>query len=126
MSRPRKPTAVLKLEGAFDKNPKRGKEREHEPEVTEPLGDPPEVLDEAVCARWMEIARMCPWATYADRIVVEELAKLWAMSRRADYTPAHGKRLDWCLSRLGLTPSDRSKVKAPPKQAEKNPYAEFA
>ena len=126
MSRPRKPTALLKLEGAFKNHPKREKEREHEPQVVEPLGDPPDSLDEAEQARWNEIAAMAPWATYADRIIVEELARLWMMSRRRTATPAHGKRLDWCLSRLGLTPSDRSKVKAPPKREEQNPYAELA
>ena len=76
MARPRKPTKYLKLVGAFKKNPKRLKEREGEPEVTAPLGDPPDRLDEAEKARWHELAADMPWLGGADRVAVEPVLGL--------------------------------------------------
>jgi hypothetical protein len=56
---------------------------------------------------------MAPWVTFADRLAVEELARIWTMRRRGTAGPADGKRLDWLMSRLGMTASDRSKVRMP-------------
>lgn len=41
MARPRKPTNLLAINGAYSKNPARAKEREGEPEPSGGLGEPP-------------------------------------------------------------------------------------
>jgi len=113
MSRPRTPTKVLKLRGAFSKHPERARERENEPANLGPLGSAPRALDDSARERWRQIAKMAPWLEYADRLAVEELAKLWAKSRRNELAGGDGKRIDWLMSRLGMTASDRSKVRMP-------------
>lgn len=119
MSRPRTPTKVLKMRGAFERNPKRGKEREHEPQVDGPLGDPPETFDEAQRARWVEIASWCPWLTVADRPAVELVCRLWVTMRAGQFKAADYVGLMNCLGRLGMTPVDRSKVRMPSAKDDK-------
>jgi hypothetical protein len=126
VSRPRKPTQVLKLSGAFKRNPKREKEREGEPEVVEPLGEPPEQLNEAQSARWHEMAGWCSWLTVADRPMVEVVAKLWQAVRDGTASSPDLKTLVACLSHLGMTPVDRSKVKVPGKKPKPNKFGELA
>jgi hypothetical protein len=66
---------------------------------------------------WLEIERLAPWLTQSDRIAVEVAAYLLARFRADPSTmqPAYCTRLETMLGRLGLTPSDRSKVSAPTK-----------
>lgn len=113
MSRPRKPTKVLELNGAFERNPQRKKDREHEPPPAGPLGDPPKHLDEALAARWREIQGWAPWLMETDQPLVESTCRLWmtirnGVAKTADYTSLLGY-----LSKLGMTPVDRSKVQMP-------------
>lgn len=122
MARPRTPTTVLKLRGAFKEHPKREKDRAGEPEVLEPLGLPPENLNEAQAARWREIAGWCAWLTVADRPMVELVARLWQAVRDGDAGAPELKTLVTCLSHLGMTPADRSKVKVPTKPKAKNQF----
>ena len=126
MSRPRTPTTVLKLRGAFKNHPEREKERENEPEVTEPLGAAPDKLDESQTARWNEIATWCPWLTVADRVLVELVCRLWTASRNNTASPADYKTLLSALAHLGMTPVDRSKVKVSAKKTPKNKFRELA
>lgn len=119
MSRPRTPTKVLRMRGAFDRNPKRGKEREHEPQVDDPLGEPPDGFDEAQAARWRELAVRCPWLTVADRTAVEVVCRLWMTMRAGQFKAADYVGLMNCLGRLGMTPVDRSKVRMPGAKNEK-------
>lgn len=123
--RPRKPTRVLELQGAFRKDPQRKRAREGEPQVTEPLGDPPDCLDEAVRARWREIAAWCPWLMAPDRVLVEVTAVLWAEFRRGAANASQTMQLSRNLTHLGMSPSDRSKVKVPPAPRTKNPFEEL-
>jgi hypothetical protein len=126
MGRPRKPTKVLELNGAFKKDPARRKLREFEPQIEEPLGEPPDTMDESERARWADLKQMAPWLVFSDRLSAEELCRLWAMRRRGEATPADGKRLDWHMSRMGLTASDRSRVKMPGTQRPANKFGELA
>jgi hypothetical protein len=127
MARPRKPTKYLKLVGAFKKNPKRLREREGEPEVTAPLGDPPDRLDEAEKARWRELAADMPWLGGADRVAVEMAAKQFAAivregGKAADYAVLRGY-----LSDLGGMAGSRSKLKVPGEKAKVvNPFAKLS
>jgi hypothetical protein len=113
MARPRKPTRVLELSGAFRHDPQRRAAREGEPVLTEPLGEAPGVLDEAETARWEEIRRWAPWLTVADRVIVEETCRLWMAARNNELRTGDRHQLAANLGRLGMTPSDRSRVKAP-------------
>lgn len=53
--RPRKPTNILHLSGAFKKNPKRGKARAGEPKLAKGIGEPPSWLDTAGVEEWWRI-----------------------------------------------------------------------
>lgn len=113
MGRPRKPTRVLELTGAFRHDPQRRRERENEPEPTPGLGKPPACLSESQKARWREIAKYCPWLTVADRPMVEMTARLWQLMRDGAASVGEIKQLAANLAHLGMTPADRSKIKVP-------------
>jgi hypothetical protein len=55
MARPRTPTALLELRGAFKNHPSRLKARKYEPIVTSALPDPPHTLPKPVKAAWLEM-----------------------------------------------------------------------
>ncbi len=78
----RKPTELLALSGAFEKNPQR--RRPVEPKSPHPIGEPPACLapDEAAC--WRDFVSEAPAGvlTSADRLALEALARLVARSRR--------------------------------------------
>ena len=111
--RPRTPTQVLKIRGSFEKHPERAKEREGEPTQWEPLGEPPQHLDEAHQARWREIAGWAPWLGDTDRPLVESTCHLWMAIRNGTAKSADYALLTANLSKLGMTPVDRSKVRMP-------------
>ncbi len=117
MGRPRKPTELHLLNGSFDKNPNRAVERANEPHDERPLGDPPEFVRPDQRVAWMEIERLAPWLAYCDRLAVEIAAVLMARFRidPGSMAPALYTRLETMLGRLGMTPSDRSKVTVPGK-----------
>ena len=115
MARPRKPTELHALNGTLDHNPARFADRANEPKDDRPLGPPPDRMKPDERAAWMEIDRLAPWLSGADRLAVEVAAALMASFRLAgvQYTPpALLARLESMLGKLGLTPSDRSKVSA--------------
>lgn len=125
MARPRTPTEVLELRGSFDKHPERRKERAGEPMVSAPLGPPPAHLRPSQRAAWLELERIAWWLTEADRPIVELTAILLGGLR--DLGPslpdAKIRRLESCLSSLGLTPVARSKVSVPGQQQRRNKFA---
>ena len=129
MARPRKPTNVLELKGAFKKDPQRAADRENEPEPQGEIGDPPKHLsaDERKC--WVEIVSMCHAGTLcaADRLVVEHGARiLWALRSSEEYVDTKlMARLEAVLGKLGLTPADRSKVQVLKPKENANPFAKF-
>lgn len=112
MARPRTPTNVLELRGAFKRHPER--KRDEEPKPSQAIGECPDRLDAGERAAWDEIvATCCPGVlTNADRLAVELaarlLAELWDTGR--EFSVARMTRLHSILGSLGMTPSDRSKV----------------
>lgn len=116
MARPRTPTNVLALRGAFDKNPDRGRARANEPAPTKPLGLPPKHLTDEQKAVWRELAKRLPEgvAFDSDRHAFEMLAVLFAEFRASQLRmpPPQMRQIENLLGRFGLTPADRSKVKA--------------
>jgi phage terminase small subunit len=133
MARPRKPTATLAIEGAFKKNKSRTR---RDPRTTGPLGPPPNDMRTEEKDRWREIVRIAPEGVLrnADRGIVEMCAKLWSILKKDGFGGRYGLNtgqaslLKDCFSKLGMTPSDRSKVAPTGEEEEKpeSPYAEFA
>jgi hypothetical protein len=111
MGRPRKPTAVLELTGAFRKNPQR---RRTEPPATGPLGDPPEHFTAEQASVWHELAAVCPPGvlTRSDRLIVEIAVVLMLRVRQQGPRMRRGELnvLISVLSRMGMSPADRLRV----------------
>ena len=110
MSRPRKPTKLHELSGAFAKNPQRRAARVGEPLITGELGGVPADLPEDVAACWREIvAQAVPGVlTRADRVIVECAARLLAHMRVGRVGGI--TQLKACMQQLGMTPAARSLV----------------
>ena len=123
MARPRLPTKVLELRGAFKKNPQRRREREGEPEPEAGLGKPPKELDAPERARWKELGEIAPWLTVADRAIAEMTVKLWVLERKNALDVGKMKLLASNYAQLGLTPTGRSRVKVPAAKPKSNPFS---
>lgn len=125
MSRPRKPTATLELNGAFAKNPNR---RRKDPATSGPVGDPPPSMDKKFHATWHELVWQAPVDVLRsrDRAVLEIAVRVLYAIRNSDKLEAAlVSQLTKCLSSMGMTPSDASKVHAPHERKE-NPFAKYA
>lgn len=125
MARPRKPTAALELSGAFRRNPNR---RRKDPETRGPIGDPPPSMDPKFHATWYELIDQAPVNVLrsADRAILEIAVRtLYAIRNSVKLEAALVSQLTKCLSSMGMTPSDRSKVHAP-KDKDPNPFAKYA
>jgi len=122
----RKPTKLLDLSGALKRNPKRYKNREHEPKPTEPIGDAPEYLDEFQVGIWEEIKSHCVDGvlTIMNRFALELVVRGLDEVRRGKQianketgevvrVPCAHITLDRVykqLGKFGMSPGDRSAV----------------
>lgn len=117
------PTQIKRMRGTLQPcytNP-------NEPQPTEPLGDPPPYFERDEKAVWRELVRIVVAGvlTVQDRFVAETLCLLMAkMRRRETLAGAERAQLSTCLSRMGMTPSDRAKVIAVPK-ADQDDISQF-
>jgi phage terminase small subunit len=125
MARPRKPTELLELAGAFRKDPQRA--RPVGPKSQRPLGAPPKYFSDGETECWSEIIESAAAGvlTSADRFTVELLARLLARFRADWLTGAEMSQMTWCCSHLGMTPADRSKVMGTEAEKEESPFDEF-
>lgn len=125
MPRPRKPTALLELSGAFKANPQR--RRPNEPQESRPLGDPPGRLPSDAVPFWHELVGMCAHGVlkYGDRWAVEIAATLMWRFSMGNEEPGDKNVLRSYLASLGLTPADRSKLSVQPEK-QKNEFADLA
>jgi phage terminase small subunit len=149
MTRPRTPTNVLELSGAFDKNPQR---RRRDPKAAGPLGSAPVHLDEQERQLWNEFRRKAPEKvlTAADRFVLEILCRLMARQRypgtvcpcdpktpcpickgtcyvgRVPLSNGELNALMQGIAKLGFTPVDRAKISVGSgKEQDDNPFTKF-
>lgn len=125
--RPRKPTAVLELAGAFIKHKDRKADRADEPKPLGKIGKAPKSLDEDSTKVWDDMAREGHWLTSADRFLLEIAAKYMAyFSRGGGDTKVIGQLIT-VLNKLGFGPAERSKIKAPgaKDKDDEDPFAEF-
>lgn len=128
MARPRKPTNVLELRGAFKQNPDRATARANEPAPEGEIGEPPARLSDFERECWVELVSSAHAGVLcaADRLFVEYGARVLAQLRnQVDIDPKLGIRFETVCARLGMTPSDRSKVQLLKPKENANPYEEF-
>jgi hypothetical protein len=77
-------------------------------------------------ALWNELTSNGPWLTGADRLLLEIACRLFADFRESRLDGGGISKLITALSKLGFSPTDRSKVNAPgAKEPEEDPYSEF-
>ena len=140
MGRPRTPTKIHELSGAFLKDPQRRADRAGEPVDARPLGDPPDYFDEKMVAAWLDVVEMAPAGVLAaaDRGLVESAARMLEEIRQLETDvvtkdgqvvtirkPVAASELNAflrCLTEMGLTPAARSKVKLPGTAAAKSGF----
>jgi len=126
MARPRKPTAALELKGAYKKDPQRKDDRKNEPKPAGEIGMAPPGLTKAEVFLWDELAGYGFWLTNADRLMLEIAVKLMVLFRGAALDGGGISKLITALSKLGFSPTDRSKVQAPgAKEPVEDPFADF-
>lgn len=124
MARPRKPTHLLRLSGQLNRRPARYADRRNEPAITDPVGPAPDTLSAAEATLWGELSGYGVWLTAADRLMLEIAVRLFVQFRGGETRNA--SKLITALSKLGFSPTDRSKVGAPGGREEPDdPFAEF-
>lgn len=120
MARPKTPTNILEMKGAFKKNPNR--RRVEEPKQEKPLGNPPTRLAKSIQKIWREIAKQCAPGvlTYADRQAME-LVSIAILRVRKNYglfdddgnhilSMSDIKTALTMLGQFGLTPATRASL----------------
>ncbi len=111
MARPRTPTAVLELRGAFKRNPNR--RRSFEPRILTALPGPPPSLPKPVKSAWLEMQFRGFWLTSADRFLVEIAATLMAAYRSDQLKSGDVSQLIGLLGKIGFSPKERGALNLP-------------
>ena len=109
MARPRTPTRILALRGAFRKDPQREHARDGEPMPKAGIGKPPKTLSPGALEAWRQLVDNAPAGSLgdADRAYLEVAAELLALKRLvgvAAMSSAKLSRLEVMLGKLGLRP----------------------
>ena len=110
LARPRLPTAVLELRGAFKNHPSRLRDRKFEPLVTTPLPDPPRRLPKDVKAAWREMKDRGFWLSSPDQFLTGIGAFYMARHRGGECSSAETALLITVLNMIGFSPSERRKL----------------
>jgi phage terminase small subunit len=113
LARPRTPTAVLELRGAFKNHPSRLRDRKLEPLVTTPLPEPPKYLTKGARAAWREMESWGFWLTSADQFLVAIAATYMAAYRGDKLKSADISLLIGLLNKIGFSPAERRKLNLP-------------
>jgi hypothetical protein len=108
MPRPRTPTTKARTEGRHLKNPQRY--RRNTP-TADDLGDPPRWLTDPQAAAWREFTGELPWLNRSHRAIVEIACVVRARLQGGEEVGTKAMSLlRLCLSSMGATPVDASKV----------------
>jgi phage terminase small subunit len=128
MPTPRKPAALLEMSGQLKHNPARYEHRQHEPKPTNALGNAPKHLTKEQKSCWKELSKLAPAQVLkdCDRWLVELACVLMAKLRAGTISIGESAQLLGCLSRMGLTPADRSRVAVAPQANDQDTFAELA
>jgi hypothetical protein len=128
MARPRKPTAYLRLAGSFDAHPER--RRPDEPQCDNPP-QPHDTLSENGRRAWDFLCETAVEGvlTRMDSsylaLVAEALSEIWYSDEPPTIETLY--KTGNMLGRLGMTPSDRSRIVVPRKRKDRgnHPYGEL-
>jgi hypothetical protein len=122
MPRPRLPAAKAAVTGAALKDPQRHRDRT-EPSSS-PIGKPSLHLDEFAKQAFEAFKREIPWLMESDRALIEVASSL--RGRMIEDAAGVGvsalQALSAVLSKLGATPTDRSKISVPADEEEKDDF----
>ena len=129
MARPRTPSNVLELRGAFNTHPER--RREDAPGAGPWNSDPPDHLTGPEIAAWGEVVEALPRValTATERLGVAQMARLWATLKSTHPASPDFKKLDdsfrqWC-SQMGMTLQARTKLGSNGDQDAGNKFSKF-
>ena len=123
MGRPKLPSKKKIIQGTF----RPCRENPDEPVPENPLGDAPDCLNAKQKKTWIELSGIALPGVLgdSDRIIVEITARLLTELRSTEgLSVGKMSHLINCLARLGLTPSDRSKIFGGGKK-KKDPWGKF-
>src|SRR5215217_6407763 len=126
MARPRTPTAILELKGAFKKDPQRKAAREGEPVVENPVGSPPKHVSKPAALIWRRVVKEAYWLRSTHRDVLEAFCVYKAAFETDPLSmkSAQVAQMMKAMTELGLTAASQTKVKVPEKAKEEdNPFA---
>lgn len=120
MGRPRTPSNILDITGAYRKNPQR--RHTGEPAPPNGIGSAPDSLPTDSKACWDELAsNACPGTLgNSDRLWLERAACLLAKSRNKpdEFTSSNETALQAYLCKLGMNPADRSRLRVSPNKPD--------
>lgn len=122
MPRKRLPTEVAKITGDTLKHPERHQGRADPP--VSPLGAAPARLSAAERDAWQVFEADMPWLAKSDRHMVELACRMVVMIEQPNCPLGIYTQLRLCLSAMGGTPVDRSRVQWADDD-EPDPAAEF-
>jgi hypothetical protein len=109
MPRPRTPKELAKVTGAAKVHPGRFAKRS-DPQ-TGPLGPAPAWMSAELIALWEQFSADFPWLQRSDRYLLALTVLLWAkVAAGEEVSTSDRNQLRLCLSSMGGTPADRSKV----------------
>lgn len=113
MANPRTPLAKARATGQDQKNKGRFVDRS-EPENIETLGEPSEFMNDAEKGIWEGFKRDFPWLMASDRVLLEIACIIRCkLINREPMTNAEVNQLRMCVSSMGGTPADRTKITIP-------------
>ena len=112
MARLKTPLNILRIKGIEKNHPARLKERENEPENINPIGEPPEWLNEVELKCWQKLAsEAIPGVLgQADRTWLELTCELYAKKLNGEIIATERGQLITLLAKIGFNPSDRSNI----------------
>lgn len=115
LPRNRTPKAKALIEGRDIVHPERHRNR-NEP-TSAPLGKPPKWMNDTQAMAWRTFEAEAPWLNYSHRALVEIACVVRArLSSGEDVGVQAMSLLRLCLSSMGATPADASKVAWAPEE----------
>jgi len=127
MPRPRTPLAKAKATGRTLHDKKRFSGR-NEPVVKDPLGKTPKWMKNASqIEAWQTLASEIPWLNGSHRAIVSIAAQLLGKLIANEEISVNGLNLlRLCLSQMGATPTDSSKISLPEQEEDdEDPSAKY-
>ncbi len=126
MPRNRVPLAKAKATGRTLHDKKRFENRK-EPTVKDPLGKPPRWMNNASqIEAWQTLASEIPWLNSTHRAVMGIAAQLLGKLIANEDISVNGLNLlRLCLSQMGATPVDASKITLPEEEDDEDPAAKY-